>query len=347
LDDIPTSKGVSSAGTVRHRTRSLRYNSRAWREARVSITQPHRLRTLLVTGHGGFVGRAVRGAGGVEPFASRWRLATLADHFDIRSAALAKAVAGVRPDCVLHLAGLTSVSDSFKDPEGYFDVNFNGTWNLLRALRDCGFGGRMLFVSSGDCYGAVAPERLPVSEREPLRPRNPYAVSKVAAESLCYQWSQTAPFDVIVARPFNHVGPGQDPRFAVASFARQVAMIRAGRAAPTIATGNLDVTRDLTDVRDVVRAYFALLDSGEGGQAYNVGSGRETSMADVLAMLIRIAGVEADVRQDPARMRADEQRRAAADVGKIRRDTGWSATTPLATTLADTLDDWSERIGVE
>jgi len=133
----------------------------------------------------------------------------------------------------------------------------------------------------------------------------------------------------------------------VASFARQVALIRAGRALPSIATGNLDVTRDLTDVRDVVRAYFSLLESGMSGNAYNVGSGRETSMADVLAMLIRIAGVDADVHQDPARMRADEQRRAAADVRKISQDTGWSATTPLAETLADTLDDWSERIDVE
>jgi GDP-4-dehydro-6-deoxy-D-mannose reductase len=274
-------------------------------------------------------------------------MVTLADHFDIRSSALAAALAELRPDCVLHLAGLTSVSDSFKDPEGYFDVNFHGSWNLLRGLRDCQFSGRMLFVSSGDCYGAVAPQRLPICEDEPLRPRNPYAVSKVAAEALCCQWSQSAAFDVVVARPFNHVGPGQDVRFAVASFARQVALIGAGRAPATIVTGNLDVTRDLTDVRDVVLAYFALLESGTNGRAYNVGSGRETSMADVLAMLIDIAGVDAAIQRDPSRVRADEQRRAVADVGRIERDTGWSATTPLATTLADTLADWKERISVE
>jgi GDP-4-dehydro-6-deoxy-D-mannose reductase len=305
------------------------------------------LRTLLVTGHGGFVGRTVLAAGAAPPLASRWRMVTLADHFDIRSSALAAALAELRPDCVLHLAGLTSVSDSFKDPEGYFDVNVHGTWNLLRGLRDCQFSGRMLFVSSGDCYGAVAPQRLPICEDEPLRPRNPYAVSKVAAEALCCQWSQSAAFDVVVARPFNHVGPGQDVRFAVASFARQVALIGAGRAPATIVTGNLDVTRDLTDVRDVVLAYFALLESGTNGRAYNVGSGRETSMADVLAMLIDIARVDAAIQRDPSRVRADEQRRAVADVGRIERDTGWSATTPLATTLADTLADWKERITVE
>jgi len=281
------------------------------------------------------------------PFVSRWRIVTLADHFDIRSSTLAAMLSDLRPDCVLHLAGLTSVSDSFTDAEGYFDVNVHGTWNLLRALRDGGFSGRMLFVSSGDCYGAVGPEHLPIHEAEPLRPRNPYAVSKVAAEALCYQWSQSAPFDVVIARPFNHVGPGQDVRFAVASFARQVALIVARRAPPSIVTGNLDVTRDLTDVRDVVVAYFALLESGVNGRAYNVGSGRETSMADVLATLIDLAGVDTDVQRDPARMRADEQRRAVADVRSIERDTGWSATTPLTTTLADTLADWKERITVE
>ena len=248
---------------------------------------------------------------------------------------------------MLHLAGLTSVADSFKDPEGYFDVNFHGTWNLLRALRECGFNGRMLFVSSGDCYGAVDAARLPVGESEPLRPRNPYAVSKVAAESLCYQWSQGGTFDIVLARPFNHVGRGQDARFAVASFARQVALIRAGRAAPSIVTGNLDVTRDLTDVRDVVNAYSSLLESGTSGHAYNVGSGRETSMRDVLNMLVTIGGIEPEIRADPARIRADEQRRAVADVRKIRRDTGWSAATPIGVTLADIVDDWSERINVE
>lgn len=283
-------------------------------------------------------------AGNAEPLASRWTLATFADHFDIRSAGLARTIAELRPDGVLHLAGLTSVMDSFREPEQYFDVNFHGTWNLLRALRESEFKGRMVFVSSGDCYGSVGPEHLPVNEERPLRPRNPYAVSKVAAESLCYQWSQGGGFDIVVARPFNHVGRGQDARFAVASFARQVALIRAGRAAPCIVTGNLDVTRDLTDVRDVVNAYAALLEAGVSGETYNVGSGRETSMRHVLCTLAEIAGIEPEIRADPSRMRADEQRRAVADVGKIRRDTGWSATIPLEATLADVLDDWKGRI---
>ena len=278
---------------------------------------------------------------------SRWHLATLPEDLDIRSPDLARHVADQRPDAVLHLGALTSVSESFREPERFFDVNFNGTWNLLRALRSMAFAGRLLFVSSGDCYGAVADADLPVRETQPLRPRSPYAVSKVAAESLCYQWSQTEHLDVVLARSFNHLGPGQDIRFAVPWFAKQVAKIRNGSAPPRILAGDLDVTRDLTDVRDVVLAYLALIEKGRMGEAYNVGSGREVRLRDVLDELLSIAGVTADVVTDAARVRSAEQRRAVADVRKIAADTGWSARTPLSRTLGDMLDDWSRRSHLE
>ena len=184
-------------------------------------------------------------------------------------------------------------------------------------------------------------------ETQPLRPRSPYAVSKIAAESLCYQWAQTERLDAVLTRSFNHVGPGQDVRFAVASFAQQVARIVNGTRPPRILTGNLDVTRDLTDVRDVVTAYLTLLEKGRTGEIYNVGSGRETRMSDVLDALISLAGVTVDIVTDPARVRSDEQRRAVADVRKIAADTGWLASTPLSTTLADMLDDWKRRTAVE
>ena len=305
------------------------------------------MRTLLVTGHNGFVGRALRELLQRDSTLGDWRLATLPRDFDVRSAGLAERIAGIRADAVIHLAGLTSVADSFREPEAFFDVNFGGTWNLLKALRSAAFPGRFLFVSSGDCYGIVAPDALPVAETQPLRPRSPYAVSKVAAEALCGQWVQTERLDAVIARPFNHVGPGQDTRFAIASFARQVARIARGLAPPRIVTGDLDVTRDLTDVRDVVRAYFALLANGRTGEVYNVGSGREQRLADVLHALLAQAGVTAEVVTDPARIRAGEQRRAAADVRKIATDTGWSPSIDLSTTLRDMLDDWQERITLE
>jgi GDP-4-dehydro-6-deoxy-D-mannose reductase len=302
------------------------------------------VRTLLVTGHTGFVGRTVRSILQADSDKLRWRLATLPDGLDIRSPELAEHIASMQPHAVLHLAGLTSVAESFRDPGRFFDVNFNGTWNVLKALRAASFSGRMLFVSSGDCYGTVAAEDLPLRETHSLRPRSPYAVSKVAAESLCYQWTQTERLDIILTRSFNHLGPGQDERFAVASFARQVAGIRNGTAPPRIVAGDLGITRDLTDVRDVVHAYLSLLEKGRTGEVYNVGSGRETRLADVLNALMSIAGVTADIVIDPARLRSDEQRRAVADVRKIAADTGWSASVPLSTTLADMLDDWNRRI---
>lgn len=307
-----------------------------------------------MTGHSGFVGRSVRrylareeGAGNEDNAGVGWELVCLPDNFDIRDPSLAALLAALRPDAVIHLAALSSVAESFRDPERYFDVNFQGTYNLLRGLRGAGFAGRLVFVGTGDCYGAVPDDALPVREDRPLRPRNPYAVSKTAAEALCYQWSQTENLDVVLVRPFNHVGPGQDVRFAVAGFARQVAAITLKREPPLIVVGNLDVSRDYSDVRDVVRGYFALLASGRRGEVYNVGSGREARLRDVLAMLVRLGGVSAEIRVDPARLRAGEQMRMLADVTKIQRETGWAARIGLETTLRDTLDEWKKRLSDE
>lgn len=249
----------------------------------------------------------------------------------------------LQPDAVLHLAGLTSVAESFSNSEAFFDVNFHGTWNLLKALRSAAFDGRLLFVSSGDCYGDVAVAELPVPETRPLKPLSPYAVSKVAAEALCYQWARTNELDVVMTRSFNHLGPGQDVRFAIPSFAKQIVAIRRGLSQPRIVTGDLDVTRDLTDVRDVVLAYLALLDRGTAAEVYNVGSGRETRLRDVLDQLLLLAGIEAEIVTDATRMRAGEQRRAMADVRKIAADTGWSASIPLGETLMSVLNEWEQR----
>ena len=297
---------------------------------------------LLLTGHTGFVGRAITASLGAEP-QGRWSIATFEDHRDVRDPRLTECVAAIRPDVVLHLAARTSVADSFRDPDGYFDVNFNGTLNLLRALQSIKFRGRFLYVGSGDCYGAIKSSELPVREDHPLRPRNPYAVSKVAAEALCYQWSQTEGLDAVIARPFNHIGRGQDERFVVASFAKQIAAIRLGRAPARIVCGNLDVTRDLTDVRDVVAAYVALIENGHAGEAYNVGSGREVGIRDVLVRLLGLAGVDAEIKTDTARIRADEQLRVCADVLRIRADTGWASRITLDEALLEILDYWTNE----
>jgi len=301
-------------------------------------------RILLVTGRSGFAGSVLFGTEQAFCASRGWRLAALPEGLDIRDRALGTALASTAPDGILHLAALTNIADSFKDPDACFDVNYGGTLNLLRAARGAGFAGRFLFVSSGDCYGPLDDSALPAREDLPLRPTNPYAVSKVAAEALCYQWSRSEGLDAVIARAFNHTGPGQAPQFFIPAMCEQIALMAHGRTAARLTTGNLDVTRDFSDVRDVVRAYVHLLDDGRTGESYNVASGLEVSLRDVVDRLLRHAGVTAEVATDPARVRPNEQRRVVADIGKIRRDTGWQPGIPLDSTLHETLDYWMRRV---
>ncbi len=249
-----------------------------------------------------------------------------------------------RPDAVVHLAAISSVPESFKNPHQTFEINFTGTLNVLMALRSSGFRGRMLYIGSGDVYGLLADEDLPVTEERRLKPKNPYAVSKVAAEALCYQWSQTADFQIVMARPFNHIGPGQSERFALSDFAKQIVEIKIGRHNSTLRVGDIDVTRDFTDVRDVVKAYGLLLERGKNGEVYNVCSGKERSVRSLLSRLIDIAGVDARIEQDRNRLRPSEQRRVFGSFEKLRRDTGWLPDIPIEQTLHDILDDWRMKL---
>ncbi|MBW3567185.1 MAG: GDP-mannose 4,6-dehydratase [Proteobacteria bacterium] len=265
---------------------------------------------------------------------------------DIRDAnALEESIAHAAPDYVVHLAAQSFVPDAFKDPRGTLDVNFYGTLNVLSALRATRFAGRMLFVGSGDMYGLVDEDELPVVESRALKPRNPYAVSKVAAEALCYQWAQTENIDVVMARPFNHIGPGQDTRFAIADFAAQVARMKTQAAPPVLSAGDVDAARDFTDVRDIARAYLALLASGRRGETYNVCSGTSRTIRELIEMLGEIAALEVSIVKDPARYRPAEQKRVFGDTAKIRAHTGWAPTIDIRRTLEDTLDYWLEKAG--
>ena len=176
---------------------------------------------MLVTGHDGFVG---------SHFCSAYGGIPLADHeglVDLRDAArLHSAVAALAPEAVLHLAAQSSVAQSFSNPMETLSVNLLGTLNLLQALSATGFQGVLVYVGSADVYGKVSEAELPARETHSLRPRSPYAVSKAAAEALCYQWSQTERFRIVLTRPFTQIGPKQDSRFAIAGFARQIVEIR-------------------------------------------------------------------------------------------------------------------------
>lgn len=291
---------------------------------------------LLLTGAQGFVGRYVQAEASCE---------FLPKSLDLRDrTAVIAAVAAIAPDAVLHLAAQSFVPAAFDNPWETFDINFGGTLNLLQALQAARFQGRMLFVGSGDTYGQVAEENLPVREEQPLRPRNPYAVSKVAAEALCYQWSQTGDFEIVMARPFNHIGPGQSPRFAIADFARQLAEVRLGRREPVLQVGDIDVSRDFTDVRDIVRAYLLLLEKGQNGGIYNVCSGREYRIRELLEQLIELTGVVVRIEQDPARLRRAEQRRMVANFEALQRDTGWQPQLAIEQSLKDIIYDWEIQL---
>jgi GDP-4-dehydro-6-deoxy-D-mannose reductase len=186
-------------------------------------------------------------------------------------------------------------------------------------------------------YGRVADADLPTKETQLVFPRSPYAVSKVAAEALCYQWSQTENIRIVLARPFNQIGPGQDKRFAIADFAQQINEIRRGRRPPYLITGDLDVTRDFTDVRDAIHAYYLLLKNGDNGEVYNVCRGEELSLRSLVEEMLQIAGIEAELQSDETRLRPVEQRRMVGDNTKIREQLGWTSEISLNTTLTDVL----------
>jgi GDP-4-dehydro-6-deoxy-D-mannose reductase len=295
---------------------------------------------ILVTGDTGFVGQHVL---------ARWPgatgLSSLGGPVDIRDkAALMARMSAFQPTAVLHLAAMSFVPDSFRSPEKVFEVNFLGTLRLLETLAETGFTGRFVFVGTGDAYGLVSPEALPIIEDRALRPRNPYAVSKAAAEALCFQWSQNGPFEVLMARPFNHIGAGQAPIFAISDFARQIAQIAAGQRAPRLSVGNIKATRDFSDVTDVIRAYELILASGKNGEIYNVCSGVERSVQSLLTRLLSLAGVDAEVVVDPARYRPAEQARVYASYARLQQDTGWHPLIAMDDTLKKIYDYWEKEL---
>jgi GDP-4-dehydro-6-deoxy-D-mannose reductase len=307
----------------------------------------------LVTGAGGFVGSyLVRSlvADGVEVFAgslegtppsgdpagARWLALDVTD-----TASIAAAVAEARPDAVFHLAGQASVANSFGDPVGTWDANATGTLRLVEALAE---GTRMVLAGSAEVYGVVPEEEQPIGEDRPLRPANPYAASKAAAEMACVGVAAVRGVEAVVARSFNHTGPGHDPRFALPSWARQIAAIRAGEAEPVLRVGNLEARRDLLDVRDVVRAYRRLAESGVPATAYNVCSGAAWSMREVLDALVEISGAEVRVEVDPERVRPVDVPLLLGDGSRLRA-LGWTPEIPLRRTLADLLAAEDERAG--
>lgn len=295
---------------------------------------------VLVTGDSGFVGCHAL---------SRWPgavgLSSLGQDLDIRDRVrMRDSLCSFAPAAVLHLAAQSFVPESFRSPENTFDINFLGTHNLLQALSETGFSGRVIFVGTSDAYGVVPVTALPIHEELPLHPRNPYAVSKVAAEALCYQWSQTGSFELMMARPFNHIGPGQAPIFVISDFARQIAEMAAGKRPPVLQVGNIDVTRDFTDVSDVLRAYELLFSLGKNGEIYNICSGVERSVRSMIDMLVELSGVQVEIITDPTRFRPAEQARVVGSHKKLSDHTGWQPGVPMRETLKNIYEYWKREV---
>jgi GDP-4-dehydro-6-deoxy-D-mannose reductase len=223
-----------------------------------------------------------------------------------------------------------------------FRVNAMGTLYLLEAARACAHPPRVLVTSSAEVYGAVPAELLPVTEDAPLAPVTPYAASKVASEYLGVQAHLAHGLPVLRMRPFNHVGPGQSSAFVVSALAERIVEARR-QGAESIVVGNLTARRDLTDVRDVVRAYRLLAERGVAGEVYNVCSGQDIAIADVALEMQRLAGVELRFDLDPALSRPVDVPVVRGDFTKLREATGWEPRFTLERTLLDVLEQWSDR----
>ncbi len=266
--------------------------------------------------------------------------------FDLASgddSGLADLIARKQPEAIYHLAAQANPQASVADPRGTWALNLGGTLTLLEAVKASGLKPRVVLVGTGVCYGNPPPEFLPVTEDCPLRPNNPYAASKAAADLLGIQHYLAHGTDVVMARPFNHAGPGQSSNYVLAALARQVAEVEAGKKS-RVEVGNLDVVRDFTDVRDVVRGYRLLALKGIAGEVYNLGSGRGTKLVDALAFLRSKATVPVEVFVDPARVRPVDQPLLVADASKLRAATGWEPSFTIEQTLEDMLDDWRRAI---
>jgi GDP-4-dehydro-6-deoxy-D-mannose reductase len=264
---------------------------------------------------------------------------------DVRDrAAIRRILATEAPDYVFHLAAVTHVAASLADPELAFDVNVNGTFNILEGLRQSRPSARVVLVSSGNLYGNLDSAETGFSEQSPVHATSPYATSKIVAEQLARSFVEDFGLLIVIARPFNHTGPGQSTDFACPSFARSIAAaIVEGRPA-SLTTGALQPERDLSDVRDVVRAYALLARSGVPGRVYNVCSGNSISMEQVIRTLAQLAQIPVATRIDPSRLREREVMRLVGDCSRLRRELGWTPEYPLARTLQDLLAFWVEQL---
>jgi GDP-4-dehydro-6-deoxy-D-mannose reductase len=290
----------------------------------------------LITGGKGFVGQ--------------WLAAHLKDSGDevvvtdietdiTDGAAMRRVVGETSPEAIYHLAAMTHVGESWDNPSEVLKVNVLGTAEVLAAARTLPSAPVVLVVSSAEVYGAVSPGQLPLGEDTPTAPATPYAASKLAAEAVALQAWRGYHQPVIVARPFNHIGPGQSPNFAVPALAKRIVEARRS-GSDALRVGTMTTRRDFTDVRDVVVAYRLLVRHGAPGGVYNVCSGRDVAISEVAQKLLTLAHAQLELVTDPELVRPVDVPVLRGDGTLLHTTTGWAPSIPLATTLADVLASW-------
>jgi len=250
-----------------------------------------------------------------------------------------------RPSQIFHLAAQAFVPESFENPWQTLSNNIRSQLNLLHSISKLDLDTRILIIGSGDEYGLIDPEDLPIDENTPLRPMNPYSVSKVTQDMLGLQYFLSHDLNVIRVRPFNQIGPGQSKLFVAPAFALQIATIEHKKTDPVLYVGNLEAKRDFTDVRDMASAYELLMAQGQPGEVYNAGSGESHAIQELLDTMLNLSDAPIEVRRDAARFRASEVPEIRCDPRKLHRATGWKATTSFQQSVEDTLIDWRNRVG--
>ena len=262
----------------------------------------------------------------------------------------AGAVAAVKerekPDAVAHLAARAQVAGAWREAPSILETNIVCTQILMQTLHEKVPAARVMIVSSSEVYGKVDQDKLPADETSALKPGNPYSVSKVAQEFVALQYFEAFGAEVVIARPFNHIGPRQVGNFVVPAFARQIAEMEAGLQEPVLRVGNLDSRRDFSDVRDIVRAYYLLLARGKPGEAYNIASGVSYLISDILEKLLELATVDPVIENIPELMRPSDTPVVVGDSTKLRTLGDWQPNIPLEQSLKDTLNYWREQVQI-
>jgi len=294
----------------------------------------------FITGGGGFVGKWL-----AEHLRAQGDDVVAVDlEVDVAdAAAVTLALEATAPDAVYHLAAMTHVGQSWESPATVLSVNVLGTACVLAAARQLAHSPVVLVVSSAEVYGAVTEGELPLAESAPVAPLTPYAASKAAAEQVALQAWRGYGQPVIVVRPFNHIGPGQSPTFAVPALASRIAQAEHD-GTKTLAVGTLSTRRDFTDVRDVVRAYRRLVEVGTPGTIYNVCSGVDVAMSEIAGRLLAMAGADLTLVTDPELVRPVDVPALRGDPTRLRAATGWRSEIALEATLHDVLEYWRHRV---